>query len=266
MASSPYPLPASRLSRQTFDSSCSPPPPLPPDSVYTSCYCEENIYLLAQNFLAEAHTQTSRGLAWPWEIYVVFISNRGKTVALWSQKLRAPQVVVWDYHVVLVLRPAASIPDIKSHGNLHGDREQLKTCAQVSGSSPHVGPRVTQVPATNSEECGPEDPKLPTETFNIDLGHAEPFNAGWVYDFDTTLDVPCPCIGSSIDAIASAGRATPTGVPPGPRVPSESSLAMTPDCGGSQFATPNTHHYAQTSFTPPRFFFWKRGIVQNGPP
>lgn len=58
------------------------PPPLPPDSVYTSCYCEENIYLLAQAFtlLSDADsTADNRGL-WPWQIYVVFVSNGGKTV------------------------------------------------------------------------------------------------------------------------------------------------------------------------------------------
>ncbi|PIL30513.1 hypothetical protein GSI_07213 [Ganoderma sinense ZZ0214-1] len=192
MSSSTHLLPASRLSRQTFDScSFSPPPPLPSGSVYTSCYCEENIYLLAQNFLAEAHTQASRGLAWPWELYVVFISNRRKTVALWSQRLRAPQVVVWDYHVVLVLRPAASVPDIQNPDILHGDRK-LRTFVQVSAIPPHVGPRVAQVSATKDVEHGPEDPKPFHETFNFDRGHAGPLNSGWVYDFDTTLDVPCP--------------------------------------------------------------------------
>lgn len=59
------------------------PPPLPPNSVYTSCYCEENIYLLAQAFtqLSDADsTADDRARPWPWQIYVVFISNGGKTV------------------------------------------------------------------------------------------------------------------------------------------------------------------------------------------
>ncbi|KAI0648246.1 N-terminal glutamine amidase-domain-containing protein [Trametes meyenii] len=83
------------------------PPPLPPDSVYTPCYCEENVYLLARRFtqLSEVHATERRG-PWPWQIFVVFISNGGKTVALWSQKAR-DGVVVWDYHVVLVLLPRA---------------------------------------------------------------------------------------------------------------------------------------------------------------
>lgn len=77
------------------------PPPIPQDAVYTSYYCEENIYLLAQSF------STDPDIIGTWDIFVVFISNSNKKVALWCQKLAsAPQwPVVWDYHVVLVLRP-----------------------------------------------------------------------------------------------------------------------------------------------------------------
>ncbi|KAI0654743.1 N-terminal glutamine amidase-domain-containing protein [Cubamyces menziesii] len=81
--------------------------------IYTSCYCEENIYLLAQTFtqLSESNATERRG-PWPWQIFVVFISNGGKTVALWNQKAARDSdtgVVVWDYHVVLVLLPV-SVP------------------------------------------------------------------------------------------------------------------------------------------------------------
>lgn len=71
----------------SFNHSLVAPPPLPPDSVYTSCYCEENIYLLAQHFreqAGEAQVVTRKaGVSdsdWFWEIYVIFISNDGKTV------------------------------------------------------------------------------------------------------------------------------------------------------------------------------------------
>ena len=56
-----------------------PPLPLPSNAVYTSCYCEENIYLLAQTFAGAANA-AGRASPWPWEIYVVFVSNGGKTV------------------------------------------------------------------------------------------------------------------------------------------------------------------------------------------
>ncbi|KAI1788484.1 N-terminal glutamine amidase-domain-containing protein [Ganoderma leucocontextum] len=151
--------------------------------VYTSCYCEENIYLLVQNFLAEANAQASRGLAWPWETYVVFISNPGKTVALWSQTLRAPNVVVWDYHVVLVLRPAASGPaaDHQSHNFLRRNGDTPRP--------PHVRPRVAQAPAAQPIDLENGDPR----PRDVSVDHVENLNVGWVYDFDTTLAVPCSC-------------------------------------------------------------------------
>ncbi|RDX52697.1 hypothetical protein OH76DRAFT_1399945 [Lentinus brumalis] len=134
-------------------------PPLPPGARYTSCYCEENVYLLAQTFVEEAGA-SSHAKPWPWEIYVVFISNGGKTVALWSQKARAG-VVVWDYHVVLVLRP---------HANTQGDHEFAA--------------------------CGPSPPPPPHPNAATSQAHSDPAPDGvdqaWVYDFDTTLPVPCP--------------------------------------------------------------------------
>ncbi len=51
-----------------------PPPPLPPDSIYTSCYCEENVYLLCRTFLE------TPSVVELWEIFAVFISNANKTV------------------------------------------------------------------------------------------------------------------------------------------------------------------------------------------
>jgi protein N-terminal glutamine amidohydrolase len=49
-------------------------PPIPQDAIYTSCYCEENIYLLAQSF------SVNPDIAGTWDIYVVFISNYNKSV------------------------------------------------------------------------------------------------------------------------------------------------------------------------------------------
>ncbi|KAF9646275.1 hypothetical protein BDM02DRAFT_3130510 [Thelephora ganbajun] len=87
-------------------------PAVPPQATYTSCYCEENIYLLAASFLAIPDFRNS------WDLSVVFISNRTKTVALWNQRpARAEGVpIVWDYHVVLVLRPLFSSRDDMDDG------------------------------------------------------------------------------------------------------------------------------------------------------
>ncbi|KAJ7109232.1 N-terminal glutamine amidase-domain-containing protein [Mycena epipterygia] len=70
-------------------------PPSLPDTVKTPFYCEENIFLLCEAFILLQE-----------EVSAVFISNELKTVALWNQKLSkdAHSVVVWDYHVVLLLR------------------------------------------------------------------------------------------------------------------------------------------------------------------
>ena len=55
------------------------PPPLPENLTYTSCYCEENIYLLAEQF------EETEG----WEVYVVFVSNDSKTVSLFVPIVQA---------------------------------------------------------------------------------------------------------------------------------------------------------------------------------
>lgn len=52
------------------------PPNIPSSYTYTSCYCEENIYLLCQTFLA------NELVASVWDPYVIFISNESRTVSL----------------------------------------------------------------------------------------------------------------------------------------------------------------------------------------
>lgn len=72
-------------------------------SVYTSCYCEENVYNLCKK-LSESSTSTS-----PPAAFAVFISNASKTVAVWNQRAsrRPEEPVVWDYHVILVVCAAS---------------------------------------------------------------------------------------------------------------------------------------------------------------
>ncbi|KAJ8457430.1 hypothetical protein ONZ51_g11537 [Trametes cubensis] len=254
-----------------------PPPPLPPDSIYTSCYCEENIYLLAQTFtqLSESNATERRG-PWPWQIFVVFISNGGKTVrnftlpssepqsvcdvmppaprhqesghcqchtypgggarphleaslapqvALWNQKAARDSdtgVVVWDYHVVLVLLPVSvpvSVPRRDGgapHASVNGPHER-------SGPGTHLCDTVTErsdrperppgdananaaaaafpTPAPESRAPAPAPVPAPApacasaDSWPLspsELGRGEGGGEAWVYDFDTTL-VPVPC-------------------------------------------------------------------------
>ncbi|KIJ68936.1 hypothetical protein HYDPIDRAFT_122833 [Hydnomerulius pinastri MD-312] len=77
------------------------------NSPYTSCYCEENVYLLVKRFL------TSPGISQKWDVFTVFISNPTRTVALWNQRAASSRysAVIWDYHVVLVVRDRSHLVD-----------------------------------------------------------------------------------------------------------------------------------------------------------
>ncbi|XP_034016582.1 protein N-terminal glutamine amidohydrolase [Thalassophryne amazonica] len=64
--------------------------------VYTSCYCEENVWKLCEFVRTEGTT----GLD---QVFVVFISNDKRMVPLWKQKSGyGDQPVIWDYHVILL--------------------------------------------------------------------------------------------------------------------------------------------------------------------
>jgi hypothetical protein len=86
---------------------------------YTSCYCEENIYILAKELLRERElaqckeSESSRGKTCPEignnadQLFVVFISSVSKATPIWCQRSQrdTPDTpVMWDYHVVLLLK------------------------------------------------------------------------------------------------------------------------------------------------------------------
>lgn len=66
-------------------------------TVYTPCYCEENVYNLI-------HWLTKRGEAVLENLTVVFISNENKSIPIWKQRAssREDGLVIWDYHVILI--------------------------------------------------------------------------------------------------------------------------------------------------------------------
>lgn len=89
-----------------------PSPSYPRLLRYTSQYCEENIYLLAEEFLELSPKPTA-------SIHAVFISNVNHAVALYQQRAaqRADYPVVWDYHVVLVtssISPPSTLSESES--------------------------------------------------------------------------------------------------------------------------------------------------------
>ncbi|XP_040044367.1 protein N-terminal glutamine amidohydrolase [Gasterosteus aculeatus] len=66
------------------------------DCVYTSCYCEENVWKLCE-FVRSERTAPLE------ELFVVFISNENRKVPLWKQRSgHGEQPVIWDYHVVML--------------------------------------------------------------------------------------------------------------------------------------------------------------------
>ena len=68
------------------------------DQIYTKCYCEENVWKLCERLGQESFDSAA---------YAVFISNEGQTVPLWCQSASKDpenQPVVWDYHVILVVK------------------------------------------------------------------------------------------------------------------------------------------------------------------
>ncbi|CAG11652.1 unnamed protein product [Tetraodon nigroviridis] len=76
------------------------------DCVYTSCYCEENVWKLCEF----ARGQKTPPLE---ELLVVFISNASRMVPLWRQRSGyGDQPVVWDYHVILLQVGLDSDPQV----------------------------------------------------------------------------------------------------------------------------------------------------------
>lgn len=70
------------------------------ECLYTSCYCEENVWKLCEQV-----KDTQPNLL-PY-CYVVFISNRNQTVPLWKQSVAQNEdgLTVWDYHVIFIHKP-----------------------------------------------------------------------------------------------------------------------------------------------------------------
>ncbi|XP_014208201.1 protein N-terminal glutamine amidohydrolase [Copidosoma floridanum] len=70
------------------------------DCVYTSCFCEENVWKLCQDIENRHPTELKY-------CHVAFVSNQNRTVPLWRQlsSKEENKMVVWDYHVILIYAP-----------------------------------------------------------------------------------------------------------------------------------------------------------------
>nr|XP_023683285.1 protein N-terminal glutamine amidohydrolase isoform X2 [Paramormyrops kingsleyae] len=106
------------------------------DCVYTSCYCEENVWKLCE--YAKIQKQFPMD-----EIYAVFISNEQKMVPLWEQKSsHGNKPVIWDYHVILLhdgnkdQRKLRAIPAEEFLQNFASDRSHMKDATGTWRVSP----------------------------------------------------------------------------------------------------------------------------------
>ncbi|KAF7992927.1 hypothetical protein HCN44_005708 [Aphidius gifuensis] len=70
------------------------------DCVYTSCYCEENVWKLCQDVATKNQSEL------PF-CYVTFISNDNRSVPLLRQRDGKDEnkVIFWDYHVIFIYAP-----------------------------------------------------------------------------------------------------------------------------------------------------------------
>jgi len=74
--------------------------PSAPECSYAACFCEENVWKLADHVRQTAPAELSK-------TYVVFVSNRKQVVPLWRQRAGRDEekLVIWDYHVIFVYKP-----------------------------------------------------------------------------------------------------------------------------------------------------------------
>ncbi|XP_076180863.1 protein N-terminal glutamine amidohydrolase isoform X1 [Ptiloglossa arizonensis] len=70
------------------------------ECVYTSCYCEENVWKLCQDAATRHGSEIDH-------CYVAFVSNPWRSVPLWRQRAGKDEdkLVVWDYHVIFIYAP-----------------------------------------------------------------------------------------------------------------------------------------------------------------
>jgi hypothetical protein len=71
---------------------------------YTACYCEENIYHLAE----ELKNRNISSI----KTFALFISSELKQTPIWYQKASSNpnRCVYWDYHVVLIAKSCCGCP------------------------------------------------------------------------------------------------------------------------------------------------------------
>ena len=77
------------------------------ECVYTSCYCEENVWKLCEQFQKRGGDTK--------QLYAVFISSHERQTALWNLKCGGTaDLQLWDYHVILIKSAPSGRESIQS--------------------------------------------------------------------------------------------------------------------------------------------------------
>lgn len=87
------------LGRSSRDRDITDLVPSSPECSYAACFCEENVWKLADHVRQCSPPELSK-------TYVVFVSNRKQVVPLWRQRAGRDEekLVIWDYHVIFVYK------------------------------------------------------------------------------------------------------------------------------------------------------------------
>lgn len=86
--------------RSTRDSDITNLVPSSPECSYAACFCEENVWKLADHVRSNSPNELQK-------TYAVFVSNKKQVVPLWRQRAGRDEekLVIWDYHVIFVYKP-----------------------------------------------------------------------------------------------------------------------------------------------------------------
>ncbi|KAK6541002.1 Protein N-terminal glutamine amidohydrolase [Orbilia ellipsospora] len=99
---------------------------LPPREalLYTSCYCEENIYKFVEQNVSPSSLP---------HYTVIFLSNKRQKFPIFAQKSQKSPVnpVVWDYHVILAYHPSQTLEELLRH--CHDESTTANSTKEVGG-------------------------------------------------------------------------------------------------------------------------------------
>ncbi|XP_040149622.1 protein N-terminal glutamine amidohydrolase isoform X2 [Ictidomys tridecemlineatus] len=141
--------------------------------VYSSCYCEENIWKLCEYI--KNHNQYPLE-----ECYAVFISNERKMIPIWKQQARPGNgPVIWEFN------PAAELLSCSPSVEPSWER----TCGHIPSTTSHGSSGCTVL----LQEVSPQPGRfIFVSDYHVVLLHVSSGGQSFIYDLDTVLPFPCP--------------------------------------------------------------------------